>query len=330
MNATLRKKVIIDCDPGIDDSLALMLALASPELDVLGITTVAGNVPSDLGAKNALKILAHCHQLKIPVYRGADRPLKRDYVSAQDTHGNDGLGQSKLPEIHKNYHSNACEFINETLRKEQDVTLIALGPLTNIVLAHQKDPKVWQNCTRFVSMGGNFKSFGNCSPVAEYNYWCDPEAAAYCFEHLPVKLEMIGLDVTRKILFTPNILELIYQNAPKEAEFIQKITRFYFDFHWQYEKVIGCVINDPLAVLYTIFPELCAGFDANTQIVTSGVALGQSIVDEKNFWHRSPNSHVLVKVDALKAMQLFLARTCGLDPEMLAQVLPQITSLEGK
>lgn len=142
MNATLRKKVIIDCDPGIDDSLALMLALASPELDVLGITTVAGNVPSDLGAKNALKILAHCHQLKIPVYRGADRPLKRDYVSAQDTHGNDGLGQSKLPEIHKNYHSNACEFINETLRKEQDVTLIALGPLTNIALAHQKIPKL--------------------------------------------------------------------------------------------------------------------------------------------------------------------------------------------
>ncbi len=178
MNATLRKKVIIDCDPGIDDSLALMLALASPELDVLGITTVAGNVPSDLGAKNALKILAHCHQLKIPVYRGSDRPLKRDYVSAQDTHGNDGLGQSKLPEIHKNYHSNACEFINETLRKEQDVTLIALGPLTNIALAHQKDPKAWQNCTRFVSMGGNFKSFGNCSPVAEYNYWCDPDAAA--------------------------------------------------------------------------------------------------------------------------------------------------------
>ena len=102
MNATLSQKSRYRlCTLVSMIALALMLALASPELDVLGITTVAGNVPSDLGTKNALKILAHCHQLKIPVYRGADRPLKRDYVSAQDTHGNDGLGQSKLPEIHK-------------------------------------------------------------------------------------------------------------------------------------------------------------------------------------------------------------------------------------
>lgn len=328
MDATTTQKVIIDCDPGIDDSLALMLALASPELEILGITTVAGNVPSDLGAKNALKILNHCHRLDIPVYCGASKPLKRTYVSAQDTHGADGLGESKLPEVSHPYHLGASDFINQALYNEPDLTIITLGPLTNIAQAHQKAPAAWKNCGRLVSMGGNFKSFGNCSPVAEYNYWCDPDAAAYCFDNLPLKIEMVGLDVTRKMLFTPNILELIRQTRPKEADFIQKITRFYFDFHWQYEKVIGCVINDPLAVAYTLWPELCQGFAAHTKIATTGFALGQSIVDEKNFWQAPANSFVLTQVNALAAMKLFLSRACGLDPDMLEQTLPQIADLE--
>lgn len=195
-----RQKVIIDCDPGIDDSLALMLALTSPELDVVGITTVSGNVPSDMGAKNALKILNHLDRLDIPVYQGAATPLKRDYVDAMDTHGEDGLGESYLPEVSSvPIHDNAIEFINQTLADNPNLTIIALGPLTNIALAYQAQPDVWNNCTRFVSMGGNFKSFGNCSPVAEYNYWCDPDAANYVYQHLPVKIEMIGLDVTRKL-----------------------------------------------------------------------------------------------------------------------------------
>lgn len=324
-----RQKVIIDCDPGIDDSLALMLALTSPELEVVGITTVSGNVPSDMGAKNALKILNHLDRLDISVYQGVSAPLKRDYVDAMDTHGKDGLGESYLPEVSGvPIHDNAIEFINQTLADNPNLTIIALGPLTNIALAYQTQPDVWNNCTRFVSMGGNFKSFGNCSPVAEYNYWCDPDAANYVYQHLPVKIEMIGLDVTRKIVLTPNILELIHQVNPEQADFIQKITRFYFDFHWKYEKVIGCVINDPLAVAYTIFPELCTGFDSHTEIETKGISIGQSVVDEMNFWHKPVNSHILTGVDNLRFMQIFLQRTCSIDSELLEKILPQLISEE--
>lgn len=321
-----KTKVIIDCDPGIDDSLAILLALNSPELDVIGITTVSGNVPSDLGAKNALKILQHANRLDIPVYQGASLPLKRDYVSAQDTHGDDGLGDSHLPEVTDvKIHQNAPEFISQALSENPGLMIIAIGPMTNIALSMQANPKNWENCGRFISMGGNFKSFGNCSPVAEYNYWCDPDASAFVYENSPVKIEMIGLDVTRKIVFTPNILEFIRQNNPKEAEFFAKITRFYFDFHWEYEKVIGCVINDPLAVAYSIFPELCHGFDSYTAVETKGLSIGQTLVDEKNFWKKDVNSHILTKVDSLEFMKIFLNRTCNIDMSLLEQVLPQIT-----
>ena len=168
------KKVIIDCDPGIDDSLAIMLALSMPEeIEVVGITVAAGNAPVEMGYGNALKVLKFMGRLDVPVFMGADRPLKRDLVNALDTHGSDGLGESFLPQVpeeeYERQEMNAVQFMQETLQREP-VSVIALGPMTNLAMLIEKAPSSFGKIQEIVSMGGTFRSHGNCSHVAEYNY----------------------------------------------------------------------------------------------------------------------------------------------------------------
>lgn len=315
-----KRKIIIDCDPGIDDSLAIMLSLTSPEIEVLGITIVCGNSPVEMGFENAKKILKQMNRLDVPVYMGEPRPLKRDYVNALDTHGADGLGESFLPEV-PGYQQEigAVDFLSKALIKEK-VSVIALGPMTNLARLIQKAPAAFDQIEELVSMGGSFKSHGNCSPVAEYNYWCDPDAAALVYDTLHQNgkmIHMIGLDVTRKIVLTPTLLEYICRLNKETGEFIRKITKFYFDFHWEWEHIIGCVINDPLAVAYFINPELCKGFDSYVQIETEGISLGQSVVDSMNFYRKASNARVLTEVDVYGFFQMFLSRILDQEPEKL-------------
>ena len=315
-----KRKIIIDCDPGIDDSLAIMLALTSPEIEVLGITIVCGNSPVEMGFENAKKILKQMNRLDVPVYMGEPRPLKRDYVNALDTHGADGLGESFLPEV-PGYQQEigAVDFLSKALIKEK-VSVIALGPMTNLARLIQKAPAAFDQIEELVSMGGSFKSHGNCSPVAEYNYWCDPDAAALVYDTLHQNgkmIHMIGLDVTRKIVLTPTLLEYICRLNKETGEFIRKITKFYFDFHWEWEHIIGCVINDPLAVAYFLDPDICQGFDSYVQIETEGISLGQSVVDSMDFYRKTPNTKVLTEVDVYAFFQLFLSRILGMEKEKL-------------
>ncbi|KXT83079.1 preQ1-regulated inosine-uridine nucleoside hydrolase [Streptococcus sp. DD11] len=318
-----KRKIIIDCDPGIDDSLALLYAIQHPGLEVAALTVTAGNVPVELGADNAFKILERLNRLDIPVYAGADRPLVRDFVSAQDTHGMDGLGDSSIkrrstatlqPET-------ASDFLAAYFREQQDTSLIALGPLTNIALALRKNPLLGQHMERFVCMGGSYKSHGNCSPVAEYNYWCDPHAAQEVYQKLGRKIEMIGLDVTRQIVLTPNLLEYMHFIQPEVAAFVRTITRFYWDFHWKYEHIIGCVINDPLAVAHFLHEDLCQGFDAFVDLATEGPALGQTVVDAYDFYHRPANAFIAQEVSSQLFFQDFLAVILEAPQEMIAQDL---------
>ena len=303
-----KRKVIIDCDPGIDDSLAILLALNSPELEVLGLTICSGNVPASLGAKNALKALQMCQRLDIPVYVGEEVPLKRELVTAQDTHGEDGVGENFYEDVDAKIHYGGVDFIIDTLKNNKDVSIIALGPLTNIAKAIMKDKKAFDNLDEFISMGGAFRIHGNCSPVAEFNYWVDPHGADYVYKNLPKKIHMVGLDVTRKIVLTPNIIEFISRLDKDMAKYITEITRFYIDFHWEQEGIIGCVINDPLAVAYFIDRSLLKGFDSYVEVVHDGVAVGQSIVDSFNFYKNEPNAHVLTEVDEKAFMKMFLKR----------------------
>lgn len=304
-----KRKVIIDCDPGIDDALALILALKSPELDIKGLTIVSGNVEAEQGAKNALKVLKLMNRLDIPVYIGERNPLVRELVTAQDTHGEDGLGETFFQDVTEvSYKHDGIDFMLNSIKKEDDLSIIALGPLTNLAKALESDKATFNKLKEVVCMGGAFKSHGNCSPVAEFNFWVDPHGAKYVFDNIKVPFHMVGLDVTREIVLTPNYRELINQLNTPLSKFIVDITKFYVDFHWMQERTLGCVINDPLAVAYFIDRTICSGFNSNVDIAVDGISMGQSIVDVEHFYKKAPNCVVLNEVDSNKFMKFFLER----------------------
>ncbi|EHK2362986.1 nucleoside hydrolase [Clostridium perfringens] len=317
-----KRKVIIDCDPGIDDALAIILALKSKEIEVVGITTVSGNVESLQGAKNALKVLKLLGRLDIPVYLGEGKPVKRELVTAQDTHGEDGLGETFLEEVSSEYiRENGVDFILNTLKNEENVSIIALGPLTNLCRAIEKDSESFHRVKEIVSMGGAYKSHGNCSPVAEFNYWVDPHGAREFLKKFNGEFTMVGLDVTREIVLTPNLREMIHQFKDEIGDFIYDITRFYVDFHWEQERTLGCVINDPLAVEYFINRELCEGFKAYVDIACEDISMGQSVVDVADFYKRRKNVFVLDKVNSKEFMVSFLNKIFPSHKEDIENVL---------
>ena len=317
-----KRKVIIDCDPGIDDALAIILALKSKEIEVIGITTVSGNVESLQGAKNALKVLKLLGRLDIPVYLGESKPVKRELVTAQDTHGEDGLGETFLEEVSSEYiRENGVDFILNTLKNHENVSIIALGPLTNLCRAIEKDSETFHRVKEIVSMGGAYKSHGNCSPVAEFNYWVDPHGAREFLKKFNGEFTMVGLDVTREIVLTPNLREMIHQFKDEIGDFIYDITRFYVDFHWEQERTLGCVINDPLAVEYFINRELCEGFKAYVDIACEDISMGQSVVDVADFYKRRKNVFVLDKVNSKEFMVSFLNKIFPSHKEDIENVL---------
>ena len=317
-----KRKVIVDCDPGIDDALAIILALKSKEIEVIGITTVSGNVKSLQGAKNALKVLKLLGRLDIPVYLGESKPIKRELVTAQDTHGEDGLGETFLEEVSSEYiRENGVDFILNTLKNEENVSIIALGPLTNLCRAIEKDSETFHRVKEIVSMGGAYKSHGNCSPVAEFNYWVDPHGAREFLKKFNGEFTMVGLDVTREIVLTPNLREMIHQFKDEIGDFIYDITRFYVDFHWEQERTLGCVINDPLAVEYFINRELCEGFKAYVDIACEDISMGQSVVDVADFYKKRKNVFVLDKVNSKEFMVSFLNKIFPSHKEDIKNVL---------
>lgn len=317
------RKVIIDCDPGIDDSLAIMLALQSKELEVIGITIVAGNSPVDLGFENAKKILKHMNRLDVPVFKGAEHPIKKDFVNALDTHGEDGLGESFLPNVDGYEQSiSALEFLSKTLHTTK-CHVIAIGPMTNLAQLIEKDEDAFNKIESLVSMGGTYKSHGNCSPVAEYNYWEDPESASIVYKQMTKiqkKIHMIGLDVTRKIVLTPELLNYIEELNQVEGDFIRRITKFYFKFHLEWEHLVGCVINDPLAIAYFINPDICTGFDSFVDIETESISRGQSLVDAYSFYRKPSNAMIMTQVDVKEFFYMFFERLLKLDRDQLIKL----------
>ena len=169
-------------------------------------------------------------------------------------------------------------------------------------------------------MGGAFKSHGNCSPVAEYNYWADPDAAALVYETAARQkrlIHMVGLDVTRKIVLTPDLISYLKRLDSKTGSFVEAITKFYLDFHWEWEHMIGCVINDPLAVAYFADHSLCSGFDAYTAVETGGISIGQTVVDSMNFYKKESNSVVLTQTDPVRFFTFFFSCLLNKTPDEL-------------
>ena len=317
-----KRKIIIDCDPGIDDALALMLACASETLDILGITIVSGNIRGEQCAQNALQVLKRMGRLDIPVYLGETKPLKRNLVDAADTHGGDGLGGVLLPPVTGvSFGDDAITFLRDTLTANDGVTVVAIGPLTNIAVLLQKYPEAARKMRELIFMGGAFKSHGNCSPVAEFNFWADPDAAELVLNYLGRPATMVGLDVTRQVVLTPNDRELLHQLGEPLADFIVDITRFYTDFHWAQERTLGCVINDPLAVAYLLDSTLCAGQDYYVDVVTEGKAIGMSMVDVGKITGKAPNCKVLTQVDAGRFMVMFMTKLFPAHRDDIVRVL---------
>lgn len=299
-------KVIMDVDPGIDDSLAILLAAKHPSLDLLGLTIASGNIEVNQGARNAYKALSMVHRTDVSIYKGSTLPLKRNYVDATDTHGKDGIGEIYFPNIDPKEQISAIDFlIASCYRYPNELTIAALGPLSNLAMVIQKDPEALHLAKEIVVMGGAAKIHGNCSEVAEYNFWCDPDAADIFFAAKLKNVTLVPLDVTYEILLSPNKREMIRQfNTPLSA-YVYDITQFYVDFHWHQERTLGCIINDPLVIAYLVNRKLLSFEKGSVDVVTEGKALGESIVDFRLLGDR-PSVDIALKVDSKAFFKLFL------------------------
>lgn len=305
-STTQPKKIILDCDPGIDDALAIMLACASPELELVGVTVTAGNSSLENGTRNALAVLHLMGRDDIPVYTGANQPLVIPARNAEDTHGGNGLGGVDLEAPSREALPGAVDFIADTLNKNEDVTVCAVGPLTNIAELVQKHPEAAKKMKQLVLMGGSWQTPGNCSPVAEFNFWFDPHAADLVFSKLKRPITMTSLDVTRKAVFTPNHCALLKTFGDKKADALVDMLQFYNDFHWEQEGQLGSVINDPLAVAQIIDDTICTGPDVHVQMITEGPAEGMSMVDESGRFSDGKNCKALTDCNSKAFLELFM------------------------
>lgn len=302
------KKIIIDADPGIDDSIAIMLAGMVKEYKILGISLVSGNVHVEKGRKNVLRLMKFLHE-DFKIYMGSEEPLCKEFINAEDTHGQDGLGETYLDYDEKEVDGDAIDFLIEEARKG-DLTIFALGPLTNLARALKKDREAFKD-TRIIVMGGNFRSYGNMSPVAEFNFYVDPEAADYVIKNAPRKIEIVPLDVTREFVLTPSILSYIKRLNLEVGNFLEKITNFYMDFHWEYEKIIGSVINDPLTILLERNPDLFLGRVYHAECVCDGSARGMLMVDAMDFMKKEKNVIIYEDIEVFEVWRDFIELITG-------------------
>jgi purine nucleosidase len=295
------RKIIIDTDPGQDDAAAIMLALGSPELQILGITTVAGNVPLSRTSTNARIILEFCARTDVKVFAGADKPIARPLITAEHVHGKTGLDGPELHEPQMPLQAqHAVDFIIETLRNEPEgsVTLCTLGPLTNIAMALQKAPDVAGRVRELVMMGGGFFEGGNITPAAEFNIYVDPEAAAAVFQS-GIPIVMMPLDVTHKVLTLKSRVAKLREIGNRPATALVEMLEFFERFDVEKYGSDGGPLHDPTVIAYLLKPELFAGRDCNVEIETaSPLTVGMTVIDWWQVTGRKHNARVMKDVDA--------------------------------
>ena len=294
--------VILDCDPGHDDAIALLLALASPELELVGVTTVHGNQTLEKTTDNALRVLALVGRTDVPVAMGADRPLVRELHLAAHVHGESGLDGPELPvPASEPIGQRAVDFLVEHVTPE--TVLVPVGPLTNIALALDEGIQP----ARIVLMGGAIAE-GNMTPAAEFNIWADPEAAQRVF-HSGLDVTMIGLDVTHGALLTPQWADR-FRDAGRVGIFVAELVEFFKRYHERTYGWDGAPIHDAVALAHAFRPGIVTTERMNVEIeLESELTRGRTVADR---WHRTarePNAHVGVEIDADAFFELLLART---------------------
>ncbi len=310
--------VLIDTDPGIDDAIAILLALASPELEVKGITVVHGNVPVEACTLNAFKVLDLAGRRDVPVVPGAAAPLIRPARHAEAVHGADGLGGLfPAPDDARPFAADAASFIARTLEDAAEpMTLIALGPLTNVATAVLATPGVVERLARIVMMGGAIRHEGNVTPAAEFNIFADPEAAEIVLR-AGVPVTLVPLDVTMRAIFPgPAAERLAGSDVPVERA-IGELGRFITSVYRAYYGIDGFAMHDPLAVAVAFDPGLVTTQDLWVSVETRGeLTAGATVAD---FWHipkpwGEPNASVALDVDAERFLELVSTRLFGRFP----------------
>ena len=301
--------IVIDCDPGHDDAIAILLALASPELELRGITTVAGNQTLEKTTRNALKVLELAGRADVQVAAGAERPLRRELRTAAHVHGESGLDGPDLPEpTAAPVDAHAADLMAELLRP--GVVLVPTGPLTNVALLLERHPGVTGRLERIAWMGGAIGE-GNVTPAAEFNAFVDPEAAAAVFAS-GIPITMVGLDVTHKALFTRAHAERL-REAGRAGRFVAELSDFFQAFHERSYGFDGSPIHDAMAVAHVIDPTLMTTRPANVAVETrSDYCDGRTVVDLRGVTDREPNADVGVDVDAKRFLELLVSRIASL------------------
>jgi len=310
------KRILIDADPGIDDACAILLALASPELSLEGLSIVHGNCSLEQGTINGLSILELGNAGNIPVAKGCQLPLVQPSLLALDTHGNNGLGYAKLPEPRgKPTRQHGCDFlIEKILSSPGEITLVAIGPLTNVAMAIRKEPRFAEAVKELIIMGGAIRHQGNATPMAEYNVYVDPHAAHIVY-HSGIPMRLVPLDVTYQCILTPDDVKRLNKINSPIPKFIDESTRFYMEFHDEHQHILGCVINDPLALALTFAPELCDYQEHYVDVdISGGVSMGNTFADFYHHTKKPVNMKVALGVRARDFVELFLERM-----EMLAR-----------
>jgi pyrimidine-specific ribonucleoside hydrolase len=302
--------IVLDCDPGHDDAIALLLALASPELDLLGVTTTYGNQTLEKTTTNALRVLELVGRGDVPVAAGADRPLERELVVAAHVHGESGLDGPALPEASGAPTSeDAVAFIAERLdAAAAPVTIVATGPLTNV--ARYLATHGSNGIDRIVLMGGAIAE-GNFTPAAEFNIWCDPEAAAAVFAS-GLDLTMLGLDVTHQALLGAAVEERL-RAAGRIGSFVADLNVFFTRYHRETYGWEGAPIHDAVAVAHLLRPVLIETRHRNVRVeLESDLCRGRTVVDLWRRTEHAPNAHVGVRLDADGFFELLVERIATL------------------
>ncbi|KAM7468275.1 hypothetical protein LguiB_015837 [Lonicera macranthoides] len=281
-NHDATQKIIIDTDPGIDDSMAILMAFQTPNLEILGLTTVFGNVTTEDATRNALVLCEIAGFPGVPVAEGSPEPLKGGRPRVADfVHGSDGMGNINCPSPKSNkIEMSASEFLVEKVSEYPgDVCILALGPLTNLALAVKSDSSFASKVKRIVILGGAFFALGNVNPAAEANIYGDPEAADIVFT-CGANIVVVGINITTQVQLTDHDIDELRKSGGKHAQFLSDMIKFYRDWHVKSDGVYGIFLHDPVSFVALVRPDLFTYKVGVVRVETQGICLGHTLMDQ--------------------------------------------------
>ncbi len=302
-------RIIIDTDPGVDDALTFLLALASPEIQLEALTTTQGNVTVDKATRNALSVLELAHASHIPVAKGSALPLVQPLRASAFVHGESGIGNARLPEPNsKPVAEHAVDYLIERILAEpKELSLFPIGPLTNIAMAIRKEPGFAKAVKQLVIMGGAILESGNITPLAEFNIYVDPHAAHIVF-HSGIPITLIPLDVTHKCLLRPKHIDRLLKIDSPIARFIKEAVEVYLKFSFE-RGFDGVALHDPLTLATILAPDLLTLKEYYVDVdISGGVSIGKTFADVYNSLEKPANMNVAMDVRGDDFVELFVQR----------------------